>query len=141
MSAKGEPWSTPIESALEALETVESKGWLVDENLDLRRRPECDVVTSTNLKDEERSDYLASFIVPGESFEDPDLFVVCEDSNLSWRKIMIMHNGRVTFRSATTDSEYGMLKHLDNGLDWNLDNSMQDCNVQQARVFLEYLKA
>jgi len=141
MSADGEPWSTPVESALSALQYAESEGWLVDENLDLRRRPECQVEVSTEMDEAERRAYLNSFIVPGESFENPDFFVVCEDPNQDWRKIMLINDGRATFRSATTDPEYGMLKHLHNGVMWNLDNSMQDCNVQQGRAFLEQLTA
>lgn len=141
MNADGEPWSTTVESALTALKHAKSAGWLEDQYLDQRRRPECDVVVSTDLKPVDREDYLASFIVPGESFGDPELFVVCEDSHQSWRKIMIVNDGRVTFRSVTTKPDYGVLKHLDNQQDWNLDNSMQDCNVQQARVFLRVLES
>ena len=139
MSADGEPWSTPAESALDALEHADKAGWLAEEYLDLRRRPECDVIVSIKLAESARREYLDSFIVPGESFEEPDLFVVCEDSHETWRKIMLINNGRTTFRSVTTNPDYGVLKHLDNGQAWNLDNSMQDCNVQQARAFLEQL--
>jgi hypothetical protein len=105
----------------------------------LRRRPECDVTVSPKLSKSARREYLDSFIVPGESFEEPDLFVVCEDSHETWRKIMLINNKRATFRSVTTNPDYGVLTDLNNGQAWNLDNSMQDCNVQQARAFLEQL--
>jgi len=140
MNKHGEPWSTPVESALHMLEHAEGNDWLVDENLDLRQRPECDVSDSRDLNRIDSEELFASIVVAGESFETPDYFVVCTDSHESWRKVMIVNNDRVTFRGLTTNPEYGMLKHLDNGTDWNLDNSMQDINVQQARAFLEALR-
>ncbi len=140
MSKDGEPWSTPIESALHMLEHAESNDWLVDENLDLRLKPNCEISDSRDLSQIVSEELLASIVVTGESFETPDYFVVCEDSHPTWRKVMIVNNDRVTFRGLTKSPEYGMLKHLDNGTEWNLDNSMQDINVQQARAFLEALR-
>jgi len=140
MSKVGEPWNTPIESALHMLEHAENENWLVDANLDLRLKPDCDVADSRDLNKADSEMLFSSIVVTGESFDEPDFFVVCNDSQASWRKVMIVSHDRVTFRGLTTDPQYGVQKHLDNGTEWNLDNSMQDINVQQARAFLKALR-
>ncbi len=68
--------------------------------------------------------------------------MVLDDPNGRWRKIMIVNRQTrmATFRSTTTDTTYMPRAVLRDGSDWHLDNSMQDTNVQQARVFLEQLQ-
>ena len=129
------PWWTETRFALELLQEASAAGWLVDAYLDRRRRPSTLVLDSRLLTADVADEFWRELLLPGEYMPNAR-FTVCEDPNTEWRKVMLVDGDRITFRSMTTSTTYRPLKHLDNESPWNLDNSMMDFNVQQARAFL-----
>ena len=80
--------------------------------------------------------------MPNEMWGNDPFFVVLNDPHMQWRKILLVNRqtGTATFRSTTTDDTYMPRKTLRPGSPWYLDNSMQDTNVQQAKVMLKELQ-
>ena len=134
-------WSMSASLALEMLEELEGSGGLDEQYFD-DRRPNFNVISSHDVTDAERSVLLEEITMSEESWGEDPFVVVLNDPNEDWRKILIVNRmtGQATFRSTTKDTSYKLRKTLRDGSEWYLDNSMQDVNVQQARVFLEQLR-
>ncbi|MBK6350120.1 MAG: hypothetical protein V9E93_19520 [Steroidobacteraceae bacterium] len=138
----GHVWSINAAAALDMLTKLESLGGLDEKYFDLQRRPAFTVATSDDMNTSERSTLLREITMPDESWGEHPYFVVLNDPNEDWRKILLVdrETGSATFRSTTTDGTYMPRKTLRPDLAWYLDNSMQDTNVQQARVMLNELR-
>lgn len=130
----GRPWSMPADLALQMLESLNAQGGLESRFDDTQRRPDFDV-TEDHL--------LTDLTMEGEGWSPRTKAIVLTDPHVKWRKVMLFDpdNRIVTFRSLTKDTNYMPRADLRPGSDWFLDNSMQDSNVQQARVFLERLRS
>ena len=138
----GRPWSMKADSALAMLEALEAKGGLDDRYQDKDRNPEFLVAGSDVVDATENPSLLAEVTMEGEDWGPNAKLVVLTDPNSKWRKVMIVRpeSNAITFRSTTTDTTYRPRAELRPGSEWCLDNSMQDVNVQQAKVFLNALK-
>ena len=129
-------------TALEMYSKLEQQGGLADQYFDSKRKPNFQVTTWDDVNAADRSTLLSESTMPDESWGDDPFFVVLSDPHGSWRKILLVNRetGMATFRSTTTDGTYTLRKTLRPDLAWFLDNSMQDVNIQQARVMLEQLQ-
>jgi hypothetical protein len=138
----GEAWQLEAHTALDMLSKLEQMGGLDDKYADLERRPEFQVTVSNDVNTAQRAALLSEITMPDESWGENPFFVVLNDPRESWRKILLVNRetGMATFRSTTTDESYMPRKTLRPGARWYLDNSMQDTNVQQAKVLLSELK-
>lgn len=138
----GDVWSIDARTSLKMLTNLESLGGLQEKYFDLHRQPDFSVVTSDDVNTADRTALLHEITMPDESWGDEPFFVVLNDPNRDWRKILLVdrESGRSTFRSTTTDATYMPRKALRPDTPWHLDNSMQDTNVQQARVLLAELR-
>jgi hypothetical protein len=134
-------WTIPAAIALDMLEEMEQLGGLGDEYHDTRRRPSFEAIVSTELAAQDRKERLDGITGTDENWGEDPLFVIAEDPNDLWKKVMIVgQDGTATFRSITRNPEYMPKKVIRQGVDWWLDNSMMDANVQQMRAFYTQLK-
>jgi hypothetical protein len=140
--SKGDVWNMAAKTALEMFSKLEQLGGLDEKYIDLERNPDFQVTVSDDVNTIRRSALLKEITMPGESWGEDPFFVVLNDPHESWRKIILVNRetGIATFRSTTTDENYMPRKTLRPGTAWYLDNSMQDTNIQQARVMLQQLR-
>jgi hypothetical protein len=133
--SSGKAWSMSASLALDMLEKLEGKGGLDEKYFDLRN-------PGFDARATEDSALLEEITMPEESWDEDPFIVVLNDPNADWRKILIVNRKtrQAAFRSTTKNVDYMPRKELRPGSEWYLDNSMQDVNVQQARVFLETLR-
>jgi hypothetical protein len=138
----GKAWSLEARTALDMLSKLEQMSGLEQQYVDLERNPEFEVTVSDDVNTTQRSTLLNEITMLDESWGEDPLFVVLSDPREGWRKILLVNRetGIATFRSTTTDQSYMPRKTLRPGATWYLDNSMQDTNVQQARVLLSELR-
>lgn len=139
---KGEAWSMRAMTALEMFSKLDQLGGLDEKYIDLERNPAFEVTVSDDVNTTRRSALLKEITMFDESWGEDPFFVVLNDPRESWRKILLVNRetGMATFRSTTTDGNYMPRKTLRSGATWYLDNSMQDTNIQQARVMLQELR-
>lgn len=140
--AKKHFWIIPATKALEMLEEMISRGALGQKYFDRRNGFTCNTLVSTRIAPAERKRELANFTGPDENWGSDPFFVVNSDPNNNWKKVMIVNTetGRATFRSITKDPGYKPKKVLRSDVNWQLDNSMMDANVQQMKVFYSNLR-
>jgi len=126
-------WSMPADLALRMFESLKSKGGLDSRYEDTKRRPDFRLSIDLSLTD---------LTMENETWGPRTRTVVLTDPHAQWRKVMLFdpEPSTVTFRSLTKDTTYMPRTELRPGCEWFLDNSMQDMNVQQARVFLGTLQ-
>lgn len=136
-STEKDIWTIPAEKALEMMEEMRSRGALGEEYFDRRTRFVCKTLVSTEMTSAERKRKLSSFTLPQEDWGSSPFFVVNSDPNDNWKKILIVNTDTsiATFRSITKGPDYRPRKQLRPGVDWWLDNSLMDANVQQMKAF------
>lgn len=136
-------WTIPAAVALEMIAEMEASGGLSDEYHDLRKWNDFKTQVSTKMTPPEKMIALESIIGPDEDWGKDPFFVINSDPKNQWKKLMIINTDDdiATFRSITTDPNYMPRKELRKGADWWLNNSMQDCNVQQMRIFHLHLSS
>jgi hypothetical protein len=129
----GQAWSMPADLALQMFESLRAQGGLEARFDDTQRRPDFRVSVDLSLTD---------LTMEGETWGARTRTVVLTDPHAQWRKVMLFDPDTriVTFRSLTKDNNYMPRTDLRPACEWFLDNSMQDMNVQQARVFFEALQ-
>ena len=68
--------------------------------------------------------------------------VICTQASGNWRKVMIVNAAitKVTFRSLTNDSKYGMTRLEKSADGWALDAAMLDAHVTAFRFWFDYLE-
>jgi len=135
-------WAIPAITALDMLDEMESLGGLADAYLDRRMTKPLETVVSIGLSADQRKKAIKSFTGPDEDWGSAPFFLVCSDPDAHWKKVLIVDkpSGIATFRSITTAPDYMPKKVLRPDVDWWLDNSMMDANVQQTRAFHESLR-
>jgi hypothetical protein len=138
---KDDVWIIDARAALDMYTKLEQLGGLGDEFRD-QRSPGFQVTVSDDVNAKDRSAMLAEITMAGEDWGNDPFFVVLNDPNFDWRKILIVNRqtGVATFRSTTADETYMPRKTMRPNSRWFLDNSMQDVNVQQARAMLKELR-
>lgn len=136
-------WSLPAETALELMRELETHGALSGEFDDTRWIETPKVRISDELPAAERMTLLNEITGPEEDWGVDPLFVIADDPNPDWRKVMIVNRrtGLATFRSLTRSTSYRPRTELRPGSVWSLDNSMMDAGAQQVRAFLVTLAA
>ena len=119
---------------------MEKRGGLKDEYLDPRPYSPQTIVSSETAA-AERAEWLRILTAPSEDWGSEPFFVVASDPNDDWKKAMIVDidSGTATFRSVTRDPDYRQKKKLRPDVEWWLDNTMLDANVQQMGQFLRHL--
>lgn len=129
----GSAWSMPADLALQMLKSLEAKDGLNERYIDKERRPDFKVSIDLSLTD---------LTMEGETWGPRTRTVVLTDPQIQWRKVMLFDPDAriVTFRSLTKDTSYMPRTDLRPACEWFLDNSMQDSNIQQTRVFLQALQ-
>lgn len=139
-SVGGQLWTMPAREALRMLEEMEELGGFDEAYHEEPRAPQ-HVYRSADLGPDERRRRMDEITRPDETWSPDARFVFTEGG--MWRKIMIVESTKnlVTFRSTTTDPSYGMRIHLRDGVEWALDNAMQDTHTWQGRLFLEELRS
>ena len=147
LSPKHGLWTVPVKVALRLLLKAQRRGMLNAMHDDRQTRvggPHNEVIDSRALGRLDRQTVLKSITLHhGEpNWGDDPAFIVVEVPDGTWRKIVIVDTPRrfCTFRSATTDTDYGqkVVGRMDDP--WMLDNSMQDAGVAMMRAFLEFLE-
>lgn len=130
-------WTIPASIALEMIEEMQTLGGLDEQYLDHRGKPTFETLVSAEMTDAQKSDALKSITGPDEDWGADPFFVINRDPNDKWKKVLIVNtdSDTATFRSITEDPDYMPRKVLRPDVDWWLDNSMMDANVQQMRVF------
>jgi hypothetical protein len=136
-------WSVPAQIALELMRELEAKGALSGDFDDARCVEPPKVRISDVLPEAERFALLNEITGPDEDWGIDPLFVIADDPNADWRKVMIVNRrtGMATFRSLTRSTSYRPRTELRRGSVWSLDNSMMDAGAQQMRAFLATLAA
>lgn len=134
-------WSIPAQTALDLMRELEARGALTGDYDDRRRSQVGSVTVSDHLPDSERRERLLEITGPDEDWGSNPLFVIADDPNPEWRKVMIVNRdtGMATFRSLTRSTSYRPRTELRPGSVWSLDNSMMDAGAQQVRAFLSTL--
>ena len=136
-------WTIDAPQALKMLGELDALGGLEEKYDDTERNSEFEAtVVSEELTNTDSAAMFEEITMPEEAWGKDPFFVVINDPDQDWRKILIVNRetGDATFRSTTRNENYMPRKVLREGSEWFLDNSMQDCNVQQARTFLERLQ-
>ncbi|MEX2149649.1 MAG: hypothetical protein WD793_05515 [Steroidobacteraceae bacterium] len=138
---KDDVWTIDVHAALAMYTKLEQLGGLGDEFRD-QRNPEFQVTVSDDVNAKDRAAMLEEITLAGEDWGENPYFIVLNDPNDDWRKILIVNRrtDRATFRSTTTNAAYMPRKTMRPNSRWFLDNSMQDVNVQQARVIYAELQ-
>lgn len=140
-STKDGYWTISAESALAMLGEMEQLGGFRDEYEDRRRRPNFEVTVSTKLSNQDLELQLEGITGTDEDWGEDPFFVIAHDPSGAWKKVMIVdQDGITTFRSITQDPDYMPKKVIRPNVDWWLDNSMMDANIQQMGVFYEHLQ-
>lgn len=136
-------WSIPAGTALELMRELAIQGALSGEFDDARCVESPKMRISDDLPSAERLELLNEITGPDEDWGEDPLFVIAEDPNPDWRKVMIVNRrtGLATFRSLTRSTSYRPRTELRPGSVWSLDNSMMDTGAQQMRAFLATLTA
>lgn len=69
--------------------------------------------------------------------------VICNQTCGKWRKVMLANpaTGKVTFRSLTSDSSYGLAGREASADGWHLDRAMLDAHPTAFIHWLDYLQA
>jgi len=139
---KEKAWTLDATLALDMLQDLEKNGGLNDKYFDLKRRPNFSTIVSNELPDDKRLSLYNEITLADEQWGATPFFIVLEQREDGWRKILIVNRetGEATFRSTTRREEYMPRKTIRDDSEWYLDNSMQDTNVQQAKVFIEHLR-
>ncbi len=139
----GDVWTMEARTALDMYSKLEKLGGLSEKYVDRERNPDFQVTVSDNVDAARRSTLLEEITMPDETWGKNPFIIVLNDPHESWRKILLVNRetGLATFRSTTTDESYMPRKTLRPGSAWYLDNSMQDVNIQQARILLQHLQA
>lgn len=139
-SSGGQLWAMPAREALRMLEELQRRGGLDEAYQELPRARQR-VCRSSELVPDERRRRFEEITLAGETWSRDARFVFTEGGE--WRKILVVEPDAdlATFRSTTTDRSYGMRKILRDGLDWVLDNAMQDADPWEGRLFLDELRA
>ena len=108
---------------------------------DDHRRSDLAIVVSSVIAPARRAQLLNEITGPDEDWGANPFFVIAEDPNPEWRKVMIVNpdTGTATFRSLTKSTSYRPRTELRPDSEWSLDNSMMDAGAQQVRAFLEAL--
>lgn len=140
----GKPWSIGSHLADEMLEELEHRGGLHEQYHDHLRRPAFHEVTAAALAPHDARRVFEEITSPEEDWGPEPFWVVLGEDRRDrpWRKTLLVDpsTGRATFRSTTRSSTYRPRAILRPGLDWVLDNSMQDCTVQQATRLWQQLR-
>jgi hypothetical protein len=138
---KDDVWTIDVSTALEMYTNLERLGGLDDFYRD-ERSAGFQVTVSNDVNAKNRSTLLQEITLEGEDWGTNPFFVVLNDPNADWRKVLIVNRAtrKATFRSTTTDETYMPRKTMRPQSRWFLDNSMQDVNVQQARALLVELR-
>jgi len=140
----GSFWHITVDLAIELMELALHKGLL-----DTRYDDKYDRLGGGNFTYSEYSlkNNMKEFLeicLPGEEKKWPQdtIFLIAEEPKGYWRKVMIAskQKNKVTFRSLTRCSSYRLKVKLANNTDWDLDNSMMDCDTAVMRKFYSSLK-
>jgi hypothetical protein len=122
------------------MQELSEKGGLQPQ-YDDHRRSNLAVEVSSVIPPARRAQLLNEITGPDEDWGANPFFVIAEDPNPEWRKVMIVNpdTGTATFRSLTKSTSYRPRTELRPGSEWALDNSMMDAGAQQVRAFLKAL--
>jgi len=143
---QGHPWSIDAHLVNEMLTDLHDRGGLAEQYHDHVRRPTFDRLSSEGLTAADANRVFNEITYVDEQWGDEPFWVIVgEDLSgqlAAWRKILIVDptTGRATYRSTTKSPTYRPRAVLRDGLDWVLDNSMQDTTVQQASELWAHLR-
>jgi len=143
----GNYWTVSVDVSLSILRQAEERGMLNEEHDDPQERhngPDNRIMHSQLLNAQDRDQLYHEITTDHDECNwgaFPE-FVVMETPDGTWRKIMIIDSERefCTFRSTTTDRDYG--RGSDRGMrpPWLLDTAMQDASTSMMREFLRVLQ-
>jgi hypothetical protein len=135
-------WSLSMDDTLNMLRRASKAGFFDDSEVDPG------VISSFVVADPAYPNYpeVIEQALSGGDFDDEwrgGYAVICTQVSGRWRKVMMANSAitKVTFRSLTNDSKYGMTRSEKSADGWTLDAAMLDAHVTAFRFWFDYLES